>query len=296
MCKITPASLTQAQEEFEAALRSSLQSSRPAVLWEAMGYSVLGGGKRIRPLLCLYSCEAVGGRRADALPAACALEMIHTYSLIHDDLPALDNDDWRRGRASNHRVHGEAMAILAGDALLTYAFDLLSRPGAPTVPAGTRLQVLAELAQAAGPNGMCAGQVLDMQGEQAVQTSEEILEVYRLKTGALIRAAVRMGALLGGADGEKLEALTLYATALGQAFQLVDDLLDLTGSLDSLGKTPGKDLAQQKRTYPALMGMDASRERVEDKLRTALAALDQAQLADKGPLAWLAHLLVERSA
>lgn len=296
MCKITPASLAQAQEEFEAALRSALQSARPAVLWDAMSYSVLGGGKRIRPLLCLYSCEAVGGRRADALPAACALEMVHTYSLIHDDLPALDNDDWRRGRPSNHRVHGEAMAILAGDALLTYAFELLSRPGASPVSGDIRLQVLAELAQAAGPGGMCAGQVLDMQGERAVQTSEEILEVYRLKTGALIRAAVRMGALLGGADAERLEALTLYATALGQAFQLVDDLLDLTGSLDSLGKTPGKDLAQQKRTYPALMGMDASRERVEDKLRTALAALEQAQLADKGPLAWLAHLLVERSA
>lgn len=185
------------------------------------------------------------------------------------------------------------MAILAGDALHAMAFGILARPGEA---AAVQLQVLGELAQAAGAAGMCAGQVLDMQGEQAVQTVEEILDVYRLKTGALIRAAVRMGALLGGADGERLAALTRYAEALGQAFQLVDDLLDLTGSLDSLGKTPGKDLVQQKRTFPALMGMPAARERVAQNLETALLALEQAELVDGAPLEALAHLLVDRNA
>lgn len=292
MCQITQA-MNQAQREIEAALQACLQPAEPELLWEAMGYSVLGGGKRIRPLLCLFSCEAVGGARAAALPAACALELIHSYSLIHDDLPALDNDDWRRGQPSNHRVHGEAMAILAGDALLALAFELIARPG--DLPAQVQVQVMHELARAAGPAGMCGGQVLDMQGEKAVQTAEQILTVYRLKTGALIRAAVRMGALLGGADPRQLAALTEYGEALGQAFQLVDDLLDLTGSLDTLGKTPGKDLAQEKRTYPALKGMDAARTRAGECLQTALDALQRADLRST-ELVTMAHLLVDRSA
>ncbi|HEY9839552.1 MAG TPA: farnesyl diphosphate synthase [Candidatus Obscuribacterales bacterium] len=293
MCQITPESQKQAQAEVESALARYMQPVRPTELWEAMHYSVLGGGKRIRPLLCLFSCEAVGGKRERALAAACAIELIHTYSLIHDDLPALDNDDWRRGRASNHRVHGEALAILAGDALLALAFEILAQ--AADGPAAVQVRVMAELAQAAGPGGMCAGQVLDMQGAEAVQTADEILEVYQLKTGALIRAAVRMGALLGGGNPAQLQALTLYAEALGQAFQLVDDLLDLTGSLDSLGKTPGKDLVQQKRTYPALLGMDATRRRVNEQLQAALGALQLADLARTDSLAAMAHLLVERT-
>jgi geranylgeranyl diphosphate synthase type II len=294
----TPIGLKQAQQEVEAALGQSLgqslESAEPALLWQAMAYSLLGGGKRIRPLLCLFSCQAVGGESARAMPAACAIELIHTYSLIHDDLPALDNDDWRRGRPSNHREHGEAMAILAGDALLAWAFELLANQ--TDVAAEIQVKVMAELARAAGPGGMCAGQVLDMQGEQAVQTLEQILAVYRLKTGALIRASVRMGALLGGASPGQLAALTLYAEALGQAFQIVDDLLDLTGSLDSLGKTPGKDLAQHKRTYPALMGMDAARLKVAEDLATALDALEQAKLQQPDELIALAHMLIDRTA
>lgn len=285
--------MKQAQQEVEAALSQTVSAAEPALLWQAMAYSVVGGGKRIRPLLCLFSSEAVGGQRESAMPAACAIELIHTYSLIHDDLPALDNDDWRRGRPSNHREHGEAMAILAGDALLALAFDLLATQTG--VNPTTQVTVIGELARAAGPAGMCAGQVLDMQGEEAVQTLDQIMTVYRLKTGALIRAAVRMGALLGGADSTQLAALTVYAEALGQAFQIVDDLLDLTGSLDSLGKTPGKDLIQQKRTYPALMGMEAAQARATEDLNTALSALTQAGLATE-PLVALAHLLVDRTA
>lgn len=294
MSNFTQTALKQAQQEVEAALQQFIAApAEPDLLWQAMAYSVLGGGKRIRPLLCLFSSEAVGGSRQQAMPAACSVELIHTYSLIHDDLPALDNDDWRRGRPSNHREHGEAMAILAGDALVALAFDLLATQ--PEIDPAIQVKVIAELSRAAGPAGMCAGQVLDMQGEQAVQTLEQILTVYRLKTGALIRAAVRMGALLGGANQVQLEALTVYAEALGQAFQIVDDLLDLTGSLDTLGKTPGKDLIQQKRTYPALMGMDAAQAKVKEDLDTALNALTEAGIATE-PLVALAHLLVDRTA
>lgn len=292
MLEQTHVLLKQAQSEVNHALEAYLQPAEPELLWQAMEYSLLGGGKRIRPLICLFTCRALSGHWQDALPAACALEMIHAYSLIHDDLPALDNDDWRRGKPSNHRRFGEAMAILAGDALTALAFEIISRP-AKVLPE-QQLKVMAELASAAGPGGMCGGQVLDMQS--SVEQAEQILQVYALKTGALFRAAVRMGAILGGADASQLQALTIYAEQLGQAFQLVDDLLDLSGSLDSLGKTPGKDQAQAKRTYPALMGLEATQERVAQCLECALAALQTATLKETAALVDLAHLLVERTA
>ena len=278
--------------EFEAYLAERVKTRVPELLWESMAYSLLDGGKRMRPLLCFSASVAVSGHWQGALPAASAIEMIHSYSLIHDDLPALDNDDWRRGKASSHKRFGEAMAILAGDALLTYAFDLLSEPG--ELEPALQLQVLRELAQAAGPLGMCGGQVIDMHSQAWVQTAEDVLQVYRLKTGALIRASVRMGALVGGANPEQLQALTHYAEQLGKAFQLIDDLLDLTGSLDTLGKTPGKDLAQDKKTYPALAGVNAARQAAQDCLNQALQNLNSVSLQQPEALKKLAHWLVQR--
>ncbi len=262
-------------------------------LSEAMRYSVLNGGKRIRPLLVLLTCEALGAEPRQALPAACALEMIHCYSLIHDDLPALDNDDWRRGQPSCHRRFGEAMAILAGDALLTRAFEILTE--SVGLPPTVQLQLIQEIACAAGPVGMCAGQVLDMFAEiDPARKLEAITQMYQLKTGALIRAAVRCGALAGGASSEQLSALSEYATALGVAFQIQDDILDLTGSLDSLGKTPQKDLQQQKHTWPWAVGLDEAQLRVRSEFQRALAALARAQVSEPRWLEALARYLVER--
>jgi len=294
MSESSQSAFVQAQQEVNATLQAYLSPAQPQLLWEAMAYSVLGGGKRLRPLLCLFACQAVSGTWQPALKAAAAVEMIHAYSLIHDDLPALDNDDWRRGKPSNHRQYGEDIAILAGDALLTYAFQILSEPDA--VPAQTQVRVMAELAQAAGPAGMCAGQTLDLRAAELVSSEAQILEVYRLKTGALIRAAVRMGALLGQASELQLQALSEYAEQLGQAFQLVDDLLDLSGSFEALGKTPGKDLAQQKKTYPALMGEAQTSQRVDACLAQALAALDRTEWHGQQALITLAHGLVKRQA
>lgn len=279
------------QNQIERQLEAYLSQIKIARLQEAMAYSLLNGGKRIRPLLCLLSCQAVSGQFQSALHAACALEMIHTYSLIHDDLPALDNDDWRRGKASNHKVYGEDMAILAGDALMALAFEALAQQD--ELPADIQLKTSYELARASGPAGMCGGQVLDMQAD--MDSAEAALAMYALKTGALIRASVRMGALIGGASSEQLEHLTIYAEQLGQAFQIVDDLLDLTGSLDTLGKTPGKDVLQQKRTYATFYGVEASQQKVKNCLQVALDALEQADLQETHHLKALAYLLVERS-
>lgn len=279
------------QAAVDKALDSYLQGPVPPELLAAMRYSVLSGGKRIRPLLCLLTCEALTGQWQQAMPAACAVEMIHAYSLIHDDLPALDNDDWRRGKPSNHKAHGEAMAILAGDALQARAFEILTTPTPDFQP---QLEQVTELALAIGPAGMCGGQVLDMQAEQQ-RSPEQILTVYRLKTGALIRAAVRMGAYAGQASPAQLAALTQYAEAVGLAFQIVDDLLDLSGSLEDLGKTPGKDLAQQKATYPASLGIEASHQKVAETHQTALLALEQAGLPANSSLAALANYLIKRT-
>jgi geranylgeranyl diphosphate synthase, type II len=283
------------QAKVDKALSAYLQPRVAPQLWEAMSYSVLNGGKRIRPLLLLLSCEALGQSSEAALPAACALELIHSYSLIHDDLPALDNDDWRRGQPSNHKQFNEALAILSGDALSSYAFELLSSPS--TLPAAIQLQILHEIATASGPSGMCAGQVLDMFGEiSAEQKLAGISQIYQLKTGCLIRSAVRCGAWIGGAQPEQMNALTRYAEALGLAFQIQDDILDLTGSLDSLGKTPQKDLEQDKRTWPWAVGLEAAIQQAHDYLQIALEALHAAQLKEPQFLEAMALYLVERQA
>ncbi len=273
-----------AREDVEQRLDLYLEKRAPEPLWEAMRYSVFNGGKRVRPLLCLAACHSVSGDWQRALPAACAVELIHAYSLIHDDLPALDNDDWRRGKPSSHKQFGEAMAILAGDGLQSLAFQVVAEHGP--------LSLLQELAEATGPLGMCGGQVLDMHHE--ARSPEAILHVYRLKTGALIRAAIRMGAQVGGASPHQLQALTTYAESLGQAFQVVDDLLDLTGSFDTLGKTPGKDVAQEKVTYPAAVGVAQAQALVEQNYTFALEQLHRGDLKETHWLEDLAERLVKR--
>lgn len=238
---------------------------------KSMRYSLVGGGKRIRPVLALTSAQAVGGNAEKVLPAACALELIHTYSLIHDDLPAMDNDDYRRGRLSNHKVFGEGKAILAGDGLLTYAFELLARP--LPVPAERQLRVIQEVAQAAGPKGMVGGQVLDLEAEGKTLTLSEIEHIHRLKTGAMLTISARMGGILGGGKEEQIQALTRYSQALGLAFQIKDDILDLEGDSATLGKPARSDLEQDKSTYPSLLGLAGAKSQLRDEIQEAHEAL-----------------------
>ncbi|MDQ7095799.1 polyprenyl synthetase family protein [Desulfosporosinus sp. PR] len=241
------------------------------ILNESMAYSLVGGGKRIRPVLALASAEAVGGNPEKVLPAAAALELIHTYSLIHDDLPALDNDDYRRGRLSNHKVFGEANAILAGDGLLTYAFEFLTEPslGQP----GQQLRVIREVAVAAGKNGMVGGQVLDIAGEGKQLSLAEIEEIHKGKTGALLTVSARLGGILAGAAEQEIEALTRYAQALGLAFQIKDDILDVVGDSETLGKPVGSDLRQGKSTYVSLLGLEEATRQLHSQTEKAQAAL-----------------------
>lgn len=259
----------------------------PTVLHTAMRYSTLAGGKRLRPVLALAACEAVGGAVEQILPAACALELIHTYSLIHDDLPAMDNDDLRRGLPTCHIKFGEAIAILAGDALLTMAFELLSSPGLP-VPPQRQLAVLHEVAVAAGSQGLVGGQVLDIQATGRETTPEELVDIHRRKTGVLIRAAVRLGALLGGATATQLAALTTYAEHFGLTFQIIDDILDVTGDEQKLGKPVGSDQKNNKATYVSLYGLEVARQKAQESRQRARAAL-----ADLGERAWFLRALVD---
>lgn len=238
---------------------------------QSMRYSLMGGGKRIRPVLALAAADAVGGEADQILPAACALELIHTYSLIHDDLPAMDNDDYRRGRLANHKVFGEGKAILAGDGLLTYAFELIARP--LPVPAERQLRVIREVAQAAGPEGMVLGQVLDLEAEGKVLNLEEIERIHRHKTGAMLVVSARMGGILGGGTAEQIDALTRYAQAMGLAFQIKDDILDIEGDSATLGKPIRSDLAQEKSTYPSLLGLAGAKEQLAAKVQEAHEAL-----------------------
>jgi len=232
------------------------QPGVPQRLQEAMAYSLLAGGKRLRPILVLLSCEACGGQAEAAFPAACAIEMVHTYSLIHDDLPAMDNDDLRRGRPTNHVVYGEALAILAGDGLLTLAFDVLSRD---VTPGETAAACCADLARAAGMAGMVGGQVADLEAEgRTVSSIEELEGIHRRKTGALLACALTLGARIAKASNEDLHRLASFGRCLGLAFQITDDLLDVCGSPQNLGKAVQKDASRGKLTYPSLLGEEAS--------------------------------------
>ncbi len=256
------------------------QTDSPPKVHEAMRYSVFAGGKRLRPILALAACEAAGGQVEDALPAAVALELIHTYSLIHDDLPAMDDDDFRRGRPTCHKVYGEAMAILAGDGLLTHAFHVLSNGPGSAVPAARRLQIVGEIAEAAGSLGMVGGQAMDILAEGQRLEPETLLALHRCKTGALIRVAIRVGGIAAGAGPESLECLTRYAEKVGLAFQIVDDILDIEGSTEEMGKTAGSDLRKQKATYPSVFGMAAAKRDAETLLGEAKSALGP--LGEKG--------------
>ena len=250
----------------------------PPLIHEAMRYAVLGGGKRIRPIVAIAAAEAVGADIEPLLVPLCALELIHTYSLVHDDLPPLDNDDLRRGRKTTHVVYGEALGILVGDALLTEAFAWLARP---VVEPLRQLRAVAEVAKAVDSTGMIGGQVADIVAERSHEESDdhdalirELNFIHRNKTGKLFTASVLLGGLLGGASDAQLEALRLYADALGLAFQIVDDLLDIEESSATLGKTAGKDIAQGKLTYPALLGVDAARAEVGRLLGEAVLNAD----------------------
>lgn len=264
------------QQRLEAALDHCLPSSDacPPVLSEAMRYSVFAGGKRVRPILLLTATAAVGGDSEAVLPAACALEFVHTYSLIHDDLPAMDDDDYRRGQPTNHKVFGEAVAILAGDALLTCAFEIMAGPDLTTrfAPA-VLLEATHCLARAAGFSGMVGGQVADMASEDQTVPLDVLEYIHRHKTAALIAAAVTIGGLLGGGSAAQLEALKLYGQAIGLAFQIADDVLDVEGDSAALGKQVGQDAQHGKATYPALLGVQASRQHATALLHEALAAL-----------------------
>jgi geranylgeranyl diphosphate synthase, type II len=260
----------------------------------AMVYSLFPGGKRLRPILAIASCRALGGRVADVLPLACAIEMIHTYSLIHDDLPALDNDDLRRGRATSHRMFGEAMAILAGDALLTHAFEVAASYPSGSRLAGRKMHAIRLLAHAAGVTGMIGGQVMDLEAEGRRITFATLTRIHRGKTGALISAAAQIGGLMAGGRPPEIKALRDYGDGTGLAFQIIDDILDLEGTEASLGKTIGKDLRARKATYPALLGVAASRRRAKRAVEEAVAAAESLG-RPAGPLVTLARFILERA-
>jgi len=284
------------QKAVEAALDRWVppKDENPATIHSAMRYSLFAGGKRIRPLLAIAAGQAVSDAPVGIESCACALEMIHTYSLIHDDLPALDNDDFRRGRPTCHKVYGDAMAILAGDALLTLAFEVLAKM--EYADASKRIELVRELATASGTvGGMIGGQVNDIEGEGKHPTAHLLESIHRAKTGALLRASVRMGAIYAGAAADQIAALTSFGEHIGLAFQIVDDILDVEQSSEALGKTAGKDAAQHKITFPAVYGIERSREMAEEERLAAHFALQP--FDDRAlRLRELADLVVRRQA
>jgi geranylgeranyl diphosphate synthase type II len=260
-------------------------------LFEAARYSLLGGGKRLRPILTLATCEAFGGDEKAALVPACALEMVHTYSMIHDDLPCMDNDDFRRGKPSLHKAFPESQAVLAGDYLLTYAFDILS--SAPHLTPQQIINLISTLAKKAGGEGMSAGQVMDIEASNQKVSLEALNHIHAYKTGALIATAVEFGAIVAGATVEQRHTLTLFANEVGLAFQIVDDILDVTAGEQKRGQTAASDVTNGKTTYVTLLGIEKSQEASEKLLQSALAKLDQLSLKTDH-LAVIARLLVHR--
>jgi geranylgeranyl diphosphate synthase, type II len=286
--------LQEKQQIIEAALDHSLIVSRPEKIYEAMRYSLLAGGKRLRPILCLATCELFGGTLAMSLPTACALEMIHTMSLIHDDLPAMDNDDYRRGKLTNHKVYGEDIAILAGDGLLAYAFEYVATQTKNVEPLNI-LSVIARLGKTVGAAGLVGGQVLDLESEGKTNiTAETLTFIHTHKTGALLETSVVTGAILAGSPTEALEKLSKYAQNIGLAFQIVDDILDITATAEQLGKTAGKDLEAKKATYPSLWGLEASRTQAEQLINQAIEQLNDFGAAAE-PLRAIARFIVDRN-
>jgi geranylgeranyl diphosphate synthase type II len=267
--------LAQRQRQVERALQAALPPAtrKPATIHKAMRYSMFAGGaKRLRPILCLAAAEACGGDPAEVLPLACAVECVHTYSLIHDDLPSMDDDDFRRGQPTCHKVFGEGMAVLAGDALLTFAFELVARAnGWPRY--GTRALV-EELAVTAGSLKLIAGQVADLEGEGQPVTPRQLRYIHECKTAALLTTAIRFGGMSANADAKHLAALSTFGEALGLAFQVIDDILDVTQTSEKLGKSAGKDLSAQKATYPSVLGLEEARNEARRLTAQAHGALD----------------------
>ncbi|MEO0835208.1 MAG: geranylgeranyl diphosphate synthase CrtE [Cyanobacteria bacterium J06642_3] len=285
--------LKQQKKIVEQALDKSIAIARPEKIYEAMRYSLLAGGKRLRPILCLATCDLIGGTVEMAMPTACALEMIHTMSLIHDDLPAMDNDDFRRGKPTNHKVFGEDIAILAGDGLLAYAFEYVATQ-TKNVAAENMIRVVARLGRTVGAAGLVGGQVLDLESEGKTDITAETLSfIHTHKTGALLEASVVCGAMVANAGSEDIANLSQYAKNIGLAFQIIDDILDITATDEQLGKTAGKDLEAQKATYPSLWGIEKSQLKAQELVDQAIA-----QLAGYGakaePLRAVASFIVTR--
>lgn len=267
----------------------------PQVLHDSMAYSIAAGGKRVRPVLCLAAYEACGGRAEEIVPQAAAIELIHTYSLIHDDLPAMDNDDLRRGKPTNHKVFGEGMAVLAGDGLLTEAFSLLGDPcfRHASLSDSSILKVIYELALASGAHGMVGGQAQDLLSENAEPDAETLSFIHRRKTAALISVSVRMGGILAGIGEEKLGRLKSYGENIGLAFQVVDDILDIEGETEVIGKPKGSDEKKKKMTYPSLYGIEESRKKAKELIEAAIGSLSAFD-EGAGPLRAIAGYLYDR--
>lgn len=275
------------------ALDDAIPLQDPIKIHEAMRYSLLAGGKRVRPMLCIASCELVGGDESLAMPMACALEMIHTMSLIHDDLPCMDNDDLRRGKPTNHKVYGEETAVLAGDALLSLAFEHVAAKTS-NVSASRVVRAIAELASSVGSQGLVAGQIVDLisEGEQVDLNHLEYIHVH--KTSKLLEAAVVCGAIMGGANESEIERMRNYAKCIGLLFQVVDDILDVTKSSEELGKTAGKDLATDKATYPKLMGLERAKKFADELVAMATEELSHFDAVKAAPLYHLANYIAYR--
>lgn len=285
--------LSTRQRKVDRALDHLLpkETAPPATIHKAMRYSLFAGGKRLRPILCLAAAETCGGETANALPLACAMECIHTYSLVHDDLPSMDNDDFRRGRATCHKVFGDGVAVLAGDALLTAAFEIAAR-ARPTRRYSTS-KIIAEIAMAAGSRKLIAGQVADLEAEGKPADHAMVRYIHENKTAAMLTASVRLGAMSANADEQKLSVLTKFGRSLGLAFQVIDDILDVTQTSEKLGKSAGKDVVAHKATYPAVMGLEAARAEAARLTRTAQSALRP--FGNKGDrLRQIANYLLER--
>jgi geranylgeranyl diphosphate synthase type II len=281
------------QRAVDAALRRFLprESVRPATLHKAMRHPIFAGGKRLRPILCLAAAEAFGGSAENAMPAACAVEIIHTYSLVHDDLPCMDNDDLRRGKPTTHVAYGENVAVLAGDGLLTEAFAIVAQT--PECRNYKTRHYVVGLAQSADSRRLIGGQVLDLEGEGKSLTKAQLVRIHEAKTAALLAGSLRLGGMSANVSPRKLEALTIFGRNLGLAFQVIDDILDVTQSTEQLGKTAGKDAAVEKATFPAIVGLEASKKEAQRLTDKALAALKpfarQARRLDE-----IAHYLLDR--
>ncbi len=285
--------LKERREMIDTYLRTHFENTySTSVLTDAMKYSLFAGGKRIRPILALAAHEACGGDPNDIFPQAAAIELIHTYSLIHDDLPAMDNDDLRRGKPTNHKLFGEAMAILAGDALLTEAFHMMTI-NSPKISPILLVEAISDIAVSAGALGMVGGQALDILSENKVPDKEIVALIHINKTAALIKSSVRIGAILAGSTKDKLEALTRYGENLGIAFQIIDDILDIEGTTEELGKFAGSDKNKHKMTYPGAVGLDEAKKKAEDLISSAIDALSVfSNNAD--PLRGIAIYLLQR--